>query len=583
MTTFRLNGNLIALNDDIKKYYATLNDFKYFSEQVSNGISKILDKGLDVNAALEAFTELSRNKIEKIIKELSDFNNHNLVIEDFLLLNSGYVELLQAVADYYTFTGELHELHRNTLDATLDDAREYSSNQITGLDFNIYSSSVLSHLVYHSMNESKVARQTQQARQLYEKMSRDITLHANNILCDATKSYIKNEFKPRFLGSISSFCVELHASFIMELSKCGQFDISCLNGIDLNRSCLLLKNTKIVESKMNVIEQAIRLCPYNLEAYASAIDYGMFTPEMSSLVIYFGIDADLISRLEKSNNLGRIGSMKVEKALQEFWSVFETISVIQDIPLLVVIRRYFENRAKAIISKLVQMDKALDSEEAFWLYAKDRQRWRKSLSEKESFDRLFDDETSASEIEHLRNYCGFDQIFGEISDKLKWGSSNLNYTELVAHFWKKVKRISESYLSRISSKEQQESLEAAKVAEQQRKIDEKRAARRNTIYIAMLILSLCLVLYGKKQQICYDNLYDEAARIVDIKRPNFEPAFDYTASEIREKAIKAQIVSMTDFKVNKAPTVWPFYTISACCACFSVFQLVKYIKKAQRK
>ena len=128
---------------------------------------------------------------------------------------------------------------------------------ITGPDYGVITYGALGELNYRAESRKIIERQTAEAQVYYGKTANQIESSGKrelaNILGEAKKGHysnIKKNFAPLLDHMVSVYCKKLEAA--------GQFNSSCLVGIDEARSNVILENLQIMGSgKERLIYSAI--------------------------------------------------------------------------------------------------------------------------------------------------------------------------------------------------------------------------------------------------------------------------------------------------------------------------------------
>lgn len=318
MASFIVLGEQLEFHDDLKKYYKLSCDFENKRKGLYSRVETAITQQTSPLEILQMIDTDIRKFIDRLIGNLVDLGVFDKTIDDFLEVNSGYLEIARCVADYYDFVDAVQDKH--TASAAIKKAQAEASmkNASYGLDFGIISSSLIDHVVYSAMNHSESKRQRSQAAATYLKQCTAIDYQHRQMISNETLAYYKNNFVPKLLSGISPLFADFLSCYVSELHLCSKFDKACLQGISYERSCEIIKNLEERNNKRGVILKAIELCPFNLDIYRHAHSFlkkqkKTVSSEFGELIHFFELEKPLAPLLVSLEVL----SSNAEKILKQ--------------------------------------------------------------------------------------------------------------------------------------------------------------------------------------------------------------------------------------------------------------------------
>lgn len=225
-------------------------------------------------------------------------------MKDYLNSNKGYelfCKVNEQASDY------IHNLHEARDDAYRDGvqkALQKKEESVTGLDFGIISSSFVNHMIYASMNASKIKEQEATALKRYNQEIDQLQKNIAETLEINIKHYIDSVYIPNAKLALTALLYGCLDSYISDLIENDYFDCKVLNHIDIKRSNELLENLNLSSNKKAILENAFLACPYNIEVYMKALTLDLLDYESFQVAKAFNQNEIILDFLK--NNWGVI-------------------------------------------------------------------------------------------------------------------------------------------------------------------------------------------------------------------------------------------------------------------------------------
>ena len=293
---FDYPGGQISFHRDLKKYY----DARTWLWQERDEEKKLVDKNQPASTTQD---QLSRRLIDfvqkKLIGPLADHSLYDLTVEDFLVDNPGFHALVTAAQQQGQYEINLVDTLMNHANQSIDQAAEIASQSITGMGFDVISNDWVAHALYAAKSQSVLKQQTAQAQAHFNEMAANINASTRQAISDGIAKRREQHWVPECLNAIDQIFEYLLSKYCDCLARTGQFEQSCLDGIDEARSNSVLSNLDFVTDKEKVLYSAIQLCPYNLEIYKEVYtqsihaDSMLFREVHRDILDFFGLTSIL--------------------------------------------------------------------------------------------------------------------------------------------------------------------------------------------------------------------------------------------------------------------------------------------------
>lgn len=261
---FDYPGGQITFHKDLKKYYDIRNELWEERNNRKAGINEKAEPS-DIQSRLSV---LLLDYIQKdLIAPLANYGLYDVTTEDFLVENPGYHDLLLATQRHYEYALLLENTLTDTAEKNKARSADLASQSITGMGFGVISNDWVAHALYAAQSKSVMDKQVAEAQAKYNAMISMINSTTKQAIDDGIKKYKTETYLPAVRKSIDAIFEYVLSKYCDFLSKAGQFDKKCLDGIDGDRSNSVLSNLDVVADKEKIIYGAIQLCPYNLDTY----------------------------------------------------------------------------------------------------------------------------------------------------------------------------------------------------------------------------------------------------------------------------------------------------------------------------
>lgn len=286
---FECPGGQLVFHRDLRTYSKVHFLFKAKESVLLEWLSQ-----KTISSAKEILDELTKNLIDiietDIIIPLSNLGVYDLISNDFLSNNPGYLEIFSATEAYSGHTATLTDMHRNIADIKKQQAADRANQEITGMGFGVISSDPLAHALYAAKQSSVLNKQANKAQWKYNRESIRIDAEVGSAIHRDTKEYIDKVYRPQIMNGVIKTIDYFIAEYCRKLASVGKIDLACLNGIDEERANAIMDNLGLVSDKEALIRQAIQLCPYNLSIYIAVFNNNLrFLELYKDVLCYFDL------------------------------------------------------------------------------------------------------------------------------------------------------------------------------------------------------------------------------------------------------------------------------------------------------
>lgn len=234
---------------------------------------------------------------------------------------------MNTYTEYIDMVNNITSKNAQTAEECASIVRDSVNGQITGLDYGILTSNIWSYMIYDSMNESKIKKQTQKAIEQYEKRSTAIYNKMQSRTSKEINEYEKQVFFPTFKCAITEIISNLIAQYLNIQSAQGKIDLEALKSIDEKRSNDILENLSVVEEKAGVLLTSLNLCPYNLNAYVQAVKYYLFDDGLATGISFFDLKEAFKKELLEQSEYNANENSNIADIYKEYHEVFRAIAL----------------------------------------------------------------------------------------------------------------------------------------------------------------------------------------------------------------------------------------------------------------
>lgn len=479
---FAVWGSEVSIHPDLAKYVDILHRFQNQKEVLLAKIQKFESSREPEEKICKDVKESAETDARAIIAELSDYGVLNKTVSDFIPK-----ETFESIFSAFQ-SGKASDLRKISLtyQDTLDFLDYERDSSVTGLPFGILTSSVIGVGVYALQQNAEIKKQQQKANADY--VSNKIRLEEIN---ENAKAGVKEEHRKLFLSNLRKTVLELYdrllTKYIVELSNCGQFDLTCMNGISVERSTELLQNIEIVSDKQGLFRQSLLLCPFNPLVYAKAGIAGMMDSTLCELVLFLHLSDDVIQIIEMMSGLKDAINLKASEIIKQFKTPCKAISSLQNKPQKEILYHYFPRVKRNAVSRFRVFSVFLHVEKSTMqaylerfvsLYGDQIQKYRETgdclqfvqacTLDQEDAEFLVSDFEEYNLVPEISEIIGF-SVNSRYSDVLQFMSDSIKpfLDQAVTYANEKAIRLEEDRVKRENEKKEQEK----KIKQKQKLID----------------------------------------------------------------------------------------------------------------
>ncbi len=306
--TVKFVGKEYSIPEDVLTYIELLDFTNNIQKQLTNSFVRKLRNELDKGNVGCLDDEIMAPDIEqqtgKFIAKLTEHGIFDRTINDYLCKNEGYKLISKVNASSLAEAKRALNQQMSDWLQGYEDAVQKKDASVTGLGFSIWSGSFVNHAIYAAMEASKVNAQEKAAAKEYQRDMAELDARLESRKSEDEKRYISNTYIPHMEAAITVFAYELLDTYISDLIKNGKMDENTLKYINIDRSNDLLKNLTLSSNKEEILYRAFEACPYNLQVYSRALNYGLLDYESYKTAEYFKQGKNIIFSLV--SNLGDV-------------------------------------------------------------------------------------------------------------------------------------------------------------------------------------------------------------------------------------------------------------------------------------
>lgn len=312
-------------------------------------------------------------QVGKFIEKLIENGIYDRTVNDYLRENEGY-KLISKVNN--AALEEAKRVLKQEMTEWLEGyegALTKKDASITGLGFSIWSGSFINHVIYAAMEASKLREQGKVAAKEYQKDMEKLNAYIESKRNEDERQYIVNTYCPNMEVAITVFSYELLDTFISDLIKWGRFNEDILNYTNIDRSNDLLKNLNFSKNKDAVLRKAFEVCPYNLQVYLKALQYGRLQYDDFKTAQYFKQDKNILSVLVEE-----LGEIEYPEKFEIDYNVAEKLAEFTERDVVSVLHAKTEDYVTALLHAYDEVVKLIANNELC----------RKMIVEECSFDTI---------------------------------------------------------------------------------------------------------------------------------------------------------------------------------------------------
>lgn len=346
--TVKFIGKEYSIPEDILTYIELLDFTNSIQTQLKNSFLRKLRNELDKGNVGCLDDEIMAPDIEqqtgKFIAKLTDYGIFDRTINDYLCKNEGYKVISKVNASALTEAKRALNQQMSDWLQGYEDAVQKKDASVTGLGFSIWSGSFVNHAIYAAMEASKVNAQEKAAAKEYQRDMAELDARLESRKSEEEKRYIANTYIPHMEAAITVFAYELLDTYISDLIKNGKMDKDTLKYINIDRSNDLLKNLTLSSNKEEILYRAFEACPYNLQVYSRALNYGLLDYESYKTAEYFKQEKNIIFSL-----VSNLGDVEYPKKFKINYDVAEKMAEFTQSDVVTILQAKTKEYVSALI------------------------------------------------------------------------------------------------------------------------------------------------------------------------------------------------------------------------------------------
>ena len=267
-------------------------------------------------------------------------------------------------------------------------AFESATSSITGPRHGMISGDPFVLGFYEARAERETEAQLSRAKMIYESAVSTIDYNAKQTVNKVVNENALQTLFPAIVDSVVLFFSNLLQKYTSLLSSHGHLDLSCLEGVDMQKSNQILRNLAITNSKNNTIFSALKVCPFNTNVFCSKIDNRLSLASTDiELLDYLGatdiVCAYVLSKIETPDemalNLITETNLLQEKYNQYFYHI-QCVADLKRIPFAKAAQLALKKYIFAIFEPLIQLSSNNNQAIITYLDTKMRKRFQNSIS-----------------------------------------------------------------------------------------------------------------------------------------------------------------------------------------------------------
>ena len=337
--------DLLAITEDIKT-----DIFRDFLRKLSNAESPCVSD--------DQMRNTIERQVSKFISKLTENDIYDRTVNDYIRENEGYKLISKVNAAALEEAKRVLKQQMSDWLEGYEDAIQKKDASVTGLGFSIWSGSFVNHAIYAAMEASKVNEQEKAAAKEYQKDMAELDARIESRKSADEKLYIANTYKPNMETAITVFAYELLDTFISDLIKYGKLDKTILNYTHIDRSNDLLKNLGLSQNKEAVLHKAFEACPYNLQVYSKALNYGLLNFDSYQTAQYFKQGDNILFSL-----VGNLGEVDYPGKFRINYDIAKKIAEFTNSNVISVLYSKTKDYVSAVISSYREVIQMLGDED----------------------------------------------------------------------------------------------------------------------------------------------------------------------------------------------------------------------------
>lgn len=293
-------GKEYSIPKDVLTYYEMLSFTDNSIERLIRVFLNKIKNNINTIHIDNFFEQEIVNEVGEFIKKLCNYDIYNKTVKDYLSSNKGFELFNQINEQASEHINTLHEARNEAYREGVQKALQRKEESVTGLDFGIISGSFVNHMIYASMNASKIKEQEATALKQYNQEINQLQKNITETLETNVKHYIDTFYIPNAKLALTALLYGCLDSYISDLILHDCFDKNVLNYIDIKRSNDLLGNLSFSSNKKAILENAFLACPYNIEVYMKALSSDSLDYDSFQVAKLFNLNDIIIDFLKKN-------------------------------------------------------------------------------------------------------------------------------------------------------------------------------------------------------------------------------------------------------------------------------------------
>ena len=276
---FIYNGTTFELDNSLPRYYEHVFLFSQKNKEIQECVLNLVNRQETVNNIISSVDKYLNDAAIETVHIIESSDVYDVSVTDLKDFNPGNLTLLKVYTKCYQEISKIQNRNSSIAEAELSNAAEEANSMVTGLDFGIISSDIISLMVYDSMQSSAVKKQTDEAQRYYDSISSSILNLTDTNTRRQINTYIKDVFTDELFGAVNEFISYLIATIV-------QIEKLSLNNVNESKAKKILANFDISTNKSKIIEKALIECPFYEDIYIKAIENDFFNETMCEIISF---------------------------------------------------------------------------------------------------------------------------------------------------------------------------------------------------------------------------------------------------------------------------------------------------------
>lgn len=295
-------GEEYSFPREVKEYVFYCRRFQEINDNLLSVLTqRIKDRWYDFPD--KEFDELLKQEGKKIISCLAQDNIYDITLSELIEQNNGYIYFRNMTQKGFEKWKQISIHAVQEYAKGYENAQSLANAKITGSGITLYSNSVLAHMTFAALESNTIKKQALQADKEYRNVITMLSKKTQTMQEKQENEFLYKELFPAYADVIGMFVSELTEKYLNILYKYSIFDYPKAKAYNLQRSLELLNNLEVVENKEQVLIQAFKNCPYNIEVYKKAIELGLMDLDTFKTIQVFGQGDEIIDYIKSYCNM----------------------------------------------------------------------------------------------------------------------------------------------------------------------------------------------------------------------------------------------------------------------------------------